>query len=190
MPCDYVIREGQKQWNCPFYSVHCVGSMPLAHKSISPGSLLPELTPLWADVFGLRRFYPDSPATSQDTIFPKVPGGRGTKEFPVIRGQIFSIAVFIKLLKAMSLATSVPDPRGHILCQRGNPLSVLNAGNSMKPMKPHPPSIPPFLIPSLPLCMFVCISIHTYLYMCHSQQFLSLWRQLPCCWLKYSIWNF
>lgn len=169
MPCDYVIREGQQQWNCPFYSVHCVGSMPLAHKSISPGSLLPELTPLWADVFGLRRFYPDSPATSQDTIFPKVPGGRGTKEFPVIRGQMFSIAVFIKLLKAMSLATSVPDPRGHILCQREITLSVLNAGNSMKPMKPPPPSIPPFLIPSLPLCMFVCISTHTYLYMCHSQ---------------------
>lgn len=172
----------------------CVGSTPLVHKSISPGSLLPERTPLWADVFSLRRFFPDSPATSQDTILPKVPwqvGGGATKEFPVIRGQMPSIAIYIKLLKAVSLATSVSDLRGHILCQRGNPLSVLNAGNSMKPMKPPPPtSIPPFLIPSLPLCMFVRISTHTYLYMFHSQQFLSLWRQLPCCWLKYSIWNF
>lgn len=87
----------------------------------------------------------------------KVPGGRGTKEFPVIRGQMFSIAVFIKLLKAMSLATSVSDPRGHIFCQRGNPLSVLNAGNSMKPMKPphHRPSLPFSSPPSLCVCLYV-----------------------------------
>lgn len=105
-----------------------------------------------SNVFRLTRFFPDSPATSQGARLPKVPCGWGrTKEFPVIRGQMLSIAVYIKLLKAMSLATSVSDPRDTFLVRE----KTLYQRWMYEVPPPHFPSLPLSSPPSLCVCMYV-----------------------------------
>lgn len=78
---------------------------------------------------------------------------------------MFSIFIYIKLLKATYLATSVSDPKKHILLSEWKPFISIEFRefHEASPVSLYL-SLPPFVYVYLSVCLTVCMN-YTYLYL-------------------------